>query len=547
MASYVTVVRNASFMLQAGIPDVEGESARIAVEYAMAHRFLLKSAVVLLPVFLSTPAWASPQQSASLTNAETNTPGVAARTTTQVTGHVFSFPVASKSVEAQKLMETALYQYENVLLDKSVQTARKATEKDPQFALAYALWSFAARQNQPNPEAARKAELFAVRAPAEEQLLVKFFVAVQKSDMLPAITAMNDLLAHFPKDRHALYLTAEWLYNEQDYDRSVSMLEQIIKQDPNFAPAYNMLGYAKVGTGVPDPIKAIAYLTKYAELEAGQPNPEDSLGEVYRFAGDDQGSLEHYRTALKFSPGFITSQTGLGDTYSLMGDFNNATVEYNKALAISTNNRDRLHAEFQKALMKFWAGKSMDGLQALADVERKAQAVHEPYALFEIQEAEALLALTPMERVAKLHEMARTYGSPVEGMSESDRNPSLAAIWRDEVRIRVEQNQTEATVDILQKLDRLAAQSRDLIVENYYESARGYVYFAQKDYENAADELSADPHSPLAIKWLGAAREKLGDRNGAEAAQLRLKYLRAPTAEWYLATHPGSSSLVSRN
>jgi hypothetical protein len=298
-----------------------------------------------------------------------------------------------------------------------------------------------------------------------------------------------------------------------------------------------------VGTGEPDPIKAISYLKKYAELEAGQPNPEDSLGEVSRFAGDDQGSLEHYRAALKLSPGFITSQTGLGDTYSLMGDFEKATAEYDQALAISTNNRDRLHVEFQKALLKFWAGKSIDGLQALADVKRKAQAAQEPYALFEIEEAEALLALTPMERVAKLHEMARTFGNPVEGMSEADRNSSLAAIWRDEVRIRVEQNQIAATADLLQKLERLAAQSRDLIVEDCYESARGYVFFAQKEYGNAADELSADPRSPLAIKWLGAAREKLGDRKGAEAIQLRLKYLRAPTAEWYLTTHSGSSSV----
>ena len=512
----------------------------------MINRCFLKSTILLLPALLSASTWAYPQQSASITDANAHTPAVTVRSPGPIAGYVFAFPVASKSVEAQKLMETALDQYENVLLDKSVATARKATEKDPQFALAYALWSFAGRQNHPNLEAARNAELLSVHAPAEEQLLVKFLLSVQKSDMLPAITAMNDLLAHFPNDRHALYLTAEWLYNEQDYDRSVRMLEQIIKQDPNFAPAYNMLGYAKVGTGEPDPVKAISYLKKYAELEAGQPNPEDSLGEVSRFAGDDQGSLEHYRTALKLSPGFITSQTGLGDTYSLMGDFANATAEYDKALAISTDNRDRLHAEFQKALMKFWAGKNIDGLQALADVERKALIAHEPYALFEIEEAQALLALTPMERVAKLHEMARTFGNPVEGMSEADRNSSLAAIWRDEVRIRVEQNQIAATAEPLQKLERLAAQSRGLIVEDCYESARGYVLFAQKDYQNAADELSTDPRSPLAIKWLGAAHEKLGDRKGLEAAQLRLKYLRAPTAEWYVTTHSGSSS-ANRN
>lgn len=506
------------------------------------NRLFCKSALILLPAVLPASAWACPQQSASVADSEPKSPADASQASAPVAGRVFAFPVATKSVAAQKLVETALDQYENVLLDNSVESARKATEKDPQFALAYAVWSFAARRNHPNPEAGRKAESLAATAPIDERLLVNFLTSVQKDDMLPAITAMNDLLARFPRDRHALYLTSEWLYFQQDYDRSVKMMEQIIKLDPNFAPAYNMLGYAKVETGDPDPAKAIAYLEKYAELQPGQPNPEDSLGEVSRYAGDDRGSIEHYKAALKFSPAFITSQIGLGDTYSLMHDFSSAAAEYDKALAMSTNHRDRLHVEFQKALMKFWAGKPAEGLRALADAEQKAHAVHEPYSEFEIQQAIALLAPTLKQRIAKLQEMERIYSHPVEGMGESDRNPSLASIWRDQVRAQVEQNHVEATTETIHKLEQLAAQSRDLIAENCYESARGYVFFAQKDYASAQDELSADPHSPIAINWLVDAREKLGDQKGAQSARLRLKYLRAPTAEWYLATQANNAS-----
>jgi tetratricopeptide (TPR) repeat protein len=506
------------------------------------NRFFFKSALLLLPAALPVSAWACPQQTVSVADSEPKSAADASHASALVMGHVFAFPVATKSVDAQKLVETALDQYENALLENSVESARKATEKDPQFALAYAVWSFAARRNQPNPEAARRAESLAATAPADERLLVNFLTSVQKDDMLPAITGMNDLLARFPNDRHALYLTSEWLYFQQDYDRSVKMMEQIIKLDPNFAPAYNMLGYAKVETGDPDPAKAIAYLRKYAALQPGQPNPEDSLGEVSRYAGDDRGSIEHYKAALKLSPAFITSQTGLGDTYSLMHDFSSAAAEYDKALAMSTNNRDRLHVEFQKALMKFWAGRPAEGLQALADAEQKAHAAHEPYSEFEIQQARALLALTLKQRIAKLQEMERIYSHPVKGMGESDRNPSLASIWRDQVRVQVEQNHVEATAETIRKLEQLAAQSRDLIVENCYESARGYVFFARKDYASAQDELSADPHSPIAINWLAAAREKLGDQKGAESARLRLKYRRAPTAEWYLATQANTAS-----
>jgi tetratricopeptide (TPR) repeat protein len=506
------------------------------------NRFLLKSAALLMATFLSAAAWASPQQSASITDRELKSPADAVLPSAPAAGHVFAFPVASKSVEAQKLVEVAIDQYENVLLDDSAASARKATEKDPNFSLAYAVWSFAARRNQPNPQATLKAEQLAKNAPPEEHLLVNFLTGVQKDDMLPAISSMNDLLARFPKDRHALYLTAEWLYFQQDYERSVKLMEQIITLDPNFAPAFNMLGYAKVETGNPDPAKALAYLKRYAELEPGQPNPEDSIGEVSRYVGADQQSLLHYAAALRITPTFITSQIGLGDTYTLMGEFVSAEAEYRKALAIATNNRDRLHIEYQQALLLFWQGKSAAGLRKLSELEKKAHTLHEPYAGFEIQEAYALLLPTSKDQLQKLREVEGAYTSPIDGMSESDRNPSLAAIWRDQVRILAKQDQLDKAHDVAEKLEKLAAKSRDLIVENCYESARGYVFYAQKDYSNASDELSADPHSPITIKLLVEARKKSGDINGAEAAELHLRFQRTPTAEWYLVTRTNISA-----
>src|SRR5260221_7159813 len=204
------------------------------------NRLVLKSVVLLLPAFLSASTWALPQQSATVSDSATKLSSESIKPPSSALGHVFAFPVAAKSAEAQKLVELAIDQYENHLLDQSVQTAQAAAAKDPQFALAYAVWSYAARRNTPNADAARKAESLAANATAEEQMLVKFLTTVQKADLLPAITAMNDLLARFPTDRHALFLPSEWLYYQQDYDRSVRMLEQIVKLDPNFAPAFNM-------------------------------------------------------------------------------------------------------------------------------------------------------------------------------------------------------------------------------------------------------------------------------------------------------------------
>src|SRR5580692_698093 len=67
------------------------------------------------------------------------------------------FPIATRSDEARKLVEKSIDEYENVLLDNSVASAKQATVRDPKFALAYAVWGYASNRSQPTPEAVKHA------------------------------------------------------------------------------------------------------------------------------------------------------------------------------------------------------------------------------------------------------------------------------------------------------------------------------------------------------------------------------------------------------
>jgi tetratricopeptide (TPR) repeat protein len=446
-------------------------------------------------------------------------------------------PVATKSDDARKLVEKAIDQYENVLLDWSVSNAHLAATKDPHFALAYAMWSYAANRSQPNAEALKRAKALAATATPDEQLLVNWLVAVQQGDNLIAIGAMNDLLARFPADKHVLYLTSEWLYFQQDYNRSRKMMERILDIDPNFPPALNMLGYSYIETGDPDPAKAVGFLQRYATLEPNHPNPQDSLGEVLRYAGDDQGSLQHYAAALKITNNFYSSKLGIGDTLTLMGDYAGARSAYDKIGASATNSRDRLHVQFQRALISFWEGQPQQGCKSLDALLEQARRQKDPYAQFEIGFGRAQLSANSVSELEQLRALEVSVQKPVQGMSEPDRNTFLAAVLREEARIAAATGQAEVAQEAISKLERSAAITRDLIVENNYESSRGYALFAQGDFANAADELATDPHSPLTLQQLALAQEKLGNNAAAESTRNRLKYLRAPTVEWYLTTH----------
>ncbi|MBV8513906.1 MAG: hypothetical protein JO260_01275, partial [Acidobacteria bacterium] len=280
---------------------------------------------------------------------------------------------------------------------------------------------------------------------------------------------------------------------------------------------------------------------RYASLETDQPNPEDSLGEVLRFAGDDAGSIEHYSAALKITPNFYSSNIGIADTRTLMGDYAGARTQYEKVIAAATSPRDKLHAQFQKSLVHFWEGQPEEGRKALHTTLEAARRQKEPYTQFESGLALAQLSETNAAALEQLKELETSIEKPVAGMGEPDRNLSMGQVLREEARFAAANGQLEIAQEAISKLERYAAVTRDLIVENNYESARGFALFAQGDFANAVDELTTDPHSPIALQLLAVGYEKLNAAAEARTIRTRLKYQRGPTVEWYLVTHPASA------
>ena len=366
-------------------------------------------------------------------------------------------------------------------------------------------------------------------------------VATQSSDLLPAISLMNDLLKRLPNNEHVLYLAGEWLYFQQDYERSRKLFEKALQLNPRFAPSLNMLGYAYIETGDPDPAKAKAALLRYAELLPNQPNPYDSLGEVLRYTGDDVGSLEEYRKALNISPKYYTSQLGIGETLTLMGKYDEARAEIDKAMAMAPSGRERLHIEFQKVLIRFWEGKPDLGRTELAALEQKAREQNDGYAQYDIGLGRAFLAANTDEELTQLSRIESIFSNPFSNMTEEDRHTALAAILREEVRILCQLGKVESASDEIHELEDLARDTRDTIIEDCYESARGYVFYANGEYSSAADELSSDPQNPVVVRQIVLAYEKLGDKATAEVNRNRLKYLRTDTPQWLLASRTAAN------
>jgi hypothetical protein len=147
-----------------------------------------------------------------------------------------------------------------------------------------------------------------------------------------------------------------------------------------------------------------------------------------------------------------------------------------------------------------------------------------------------MLAATPSIELEQLRSLELWLQDSIDGMSEADRDNSRAQVLRERVRISAARGEVALADASVRKLEQLASLSRDLLVENCYESARGYVLAAKGDPAGAVDELAADPRDLLVLDHLAAVQDSLGNASAAESIRTRIKYLRAPTVEWYLLT-----------
>src|SRR5450432_3400057 len=315
-----------------------------------------------------------------------------------------NLPVTTNSAKARELYQKGMVDYENLYLERCNDEWRAAVIDDPNLAVAWAWIAFNSGNPQEVSAARAKAKEIAPKLAPGEQLMIAWISKVQDGDFLGGITAMNDMLEMYPRDKHLLYLAGNWLMGENGSDQAQRLFEKALNLDKNFPAALNDLAYVQARNRQFD--KAFAAMDRYVVLLPKEPNPQDSYGELLRMAGNFEGSLQHYRAALKIDPDFVTSQLGLGDTYALMGNQEQARAEYDKAIRFAHNEADRLTYSMQKAMT--WvreakygeADKEFTGIADTAHAKQQdlqeAQA-HRQMAEYQADDAAALQQLKAAE------------------------------------------------------------------------------------------------------------------------------------------------------
>ena len=420
-----------------------------------------------------------------------------------------SIPVTTPSALARRDYQQGMVRSEQLLyIDVGTEYFRKAVKADPKFALGHATLAYFTTDPVEEARELKLAEFYIGKAQPDEKLEIQWMNGTKNGELIPAISAMNDLLQRYPNDKQFANMAGEWLLSQQqNYDKAEVILERVLKQDPSYFPAMNNLAYCYALGGKAN--LAPKLMADYVAALPGQPNPQDSYGEILRMQGDFNDALDHYRTALKIAPNFISSQLGIATTYALMGDEDRARAEYLKAIAMTTDRRTKMDYKIFWAMTYFRENDLENGRKEFTNLAKQAHAQGLSYDEAESYRDMAFFNTDPAGSMADLD--AAENATEKGQYSKEGRAIELATIWQTRAYLATRASLNDQVELAQQKLSDAAEESRDNIVQQSFHSASGALLFIKGQYTEAIGELEQDPENPMSLELLAEAAGKAGE------------------------------------
>ena len=267
--------------------------------------------------------------------------------------------VSSPSLDAYRLFAQGTEAYQNVRLVDATRLLDEAVRVDPDFASAYLYLGFvdyfSGRYGDRQQHFAKASEHME-RLSERQRLLLRAELARDAGHGGEAERLLDQLFAEFP-DWHDGYASALELYAPitgliHNPEKRLAILRRGMEGQPTASLVRNAYGYALLEDGRFK--QALEQFETYAQQSPHEPNPYDSLGEVYLALGRPDEAIQYFTRALTIEPNFFQSHTARAVGLAMLGRLDDAIAEQTPDFAL-------------KAFMLTRAGRYREASAIIAD------------------------------------------------------------------------------------------------------------------------------------------------------------------------------------
>ncbi len=224
-----------------------------------------------------------------------------------------------------------------VRYDRAEKQLRAALAADPDLAPAHAALGELSYRMGISERGRRHVQIADSLAAALADDRARVLLQLRLSDLRDSRyrTARDSLLgvARELAPSELVVLVAEAIEHDRagDLASAEQVWQHILEINPNYAAAYNFLGYLFLNQGRYD--EAEAAMRRYAFVAPDLANPHDSLGDVLSTVGRYEEAEAEYRTALAKDPSFYYSLVNLSEVFLMRGEVDRALSVSDQVLA----------------------------------------------------------------------------------------------------------------------------------------------------------------------------------------------------------------------
>ncbi len=252
----------------------------------------------------------------------------------------------------------------------------KAIALDSNFAMAYLhLGELCQSQIHQKKQAKlylKKAKELAPTVSERERWIILLYLA---SSEKKREAYLDSLLQKYSNTVEPHLAKAGLAMQKMDYKTAEREYKRILQINPNYAMAYNMLGYLSSQQG--KTTDAIKYFKKYIFIAPDEANPHDSLGELLLLIGRYDEAIAEFKKAIAIRPELATERSLLGDAirfhlaeaYFYKGVFQKSLNYLNAGKKIASSNDFSLQAQALRAIIYYRIGNYRKSLDVINQVK----------------------------------------------------------------------------------------------------------------------------------------------------------------------------------